>query len=170
MKKNSRIIVKLTILLCLITTGLVSSHTLSKYASGATLETNVSVAAYSSKVTGTGETSYTMDCNSSNPSISYTIDITNEENSVVSMVDMTYDVIVDFHPYLPEGMTMTISENGTEIATATGGEATYTINLGEFTANVKESKSFVLTLTGDENVKNSYDGNMSIKVKTSQID
>lgn len=156
------------IFLVLITTIISTTFSLSRFETAKAGTNDVKVASFIVDANGSNNDSLSIDCNTNAPNTSYDVVVTNKKDNLISQVAIKYDLVIEFSESLPTGLTLT---DGKTTLNSVDGKTTYVFSdVGDFKANVEDSKTHTITLTGSNEVLSIYDGTMSIYVDATQID
>lgn len=167
--KNSELIMTILFFI-IITTGLVTTYSISSFRSDVTNNSTARIAKFIVKTTENSNKDLAIDCNSSNTmNATYSFTVTNQENSIISDVAINYDVVVKFSEKLLDGTTLILTtENGNK--TASGGQTEYVFeNAGTFSATNGKSNSHTLTINATTDVNSYFDGTMKVSVRAKQV-
>lgn len=172
MKNNSQSFLPKFIFLCIITTSIVTTLSLSKYQS--TIAGTSNVATVSRPILNVAlaenqKESLQIDCNEDETSTSYSIVVSNKENDIISEVSLKYDITITFPPEaeVPDGLTLKIDNKN---LSKSGN--TYTIkNIGQFSPSYANENTHTLTFKADPNIIRSCSfEDITITVYAEQID
>lgn len=169
MRKNKTSFMPKFILLCIVTTSIVTTFSFSKYYTTLTSSTNtsrVSIPVLNVEVTDSQE-SLTIDCNTASSSVNYEIIVSNKEDNIISEVSLKYYIEISFPTEVPSGLTVKIDE---EYAIQSGN--TFIIkNIGIFSPGKINENTHIVTFEADPDiVRSDVFEDITIVVYAEQID
>ena len=174
MRKNRRSLMPNLIFLCLITTSIATTSTMSRYKYSTAGNSGADVAVFVAKansVEGNPET-ITLDCKNSTtnfPSAEYEVTVTNTNNNKISEVGMKYSIVVTSPTTLPEWITITVSD--AELGVSSDDNRVYTFKSNNtFLPGVSATYTSTITFSANNNLIGNHTlEDIKISVVTEQI-
>ena len=170
MRRNKQSFMPKFIFLCIITTSIVTTFSLSKYQStltGSTGTSSIAIPILNVTLAENQEQNLKIDCNTDCTNANYEILVSNIENNITSEVSLKYDIIVTLPSTAPDGLTIKIDNKA-----PTQNGNTYTIsNIGQFNSSTQSQNTHTLTFEADPDViRDCNFEDISITVYAEQID
>ena len=170
MRRNKQSFMPKFIFLCIITTSIVTTFSLSKYQStltGSTGTSSIAIPILNVTLAENQEENLKIDCNTDETSANYEIIVSNKKNNLTSEVSLKYDLILTLLSTAPDGLTIKIDNQ-----TPTKNGNTYTIsNIGQFNSSTQSENTHTLTFEADPDViRNCNLENITVTVYAEQID
>ena len=170
MRENKKSFMPQFLFLCIITTSIVTTFSLSKYQStltGSTKISRVAVPILNVTCVDNQEQNLKIDCNTNDTSVKYEIIVSNKQNNMISEVSLKYDIILTLPQNVQDGLIVKIDNK-----IPTKNKNTYIISdIGRFNSGIQNKNKHTLIFEADPDVIRTCNfEDITVTVYAEQID